>query len=260
MVMKNMFQQVKSPLVIVGIILGAALLILTISWYKRSATLYSVDPVQPKIDESLTRAPSPVTTTSSNEFPNAITPAPQITKSSDSMRWESTFAFPYYLSWRDPGQRGVYPITWTLTKITLGEEAVPPDPAIQYTDTNQFWKKQSGEKYRVGELVNAMTFYFKMTSEDSPPFSGSTPTITLRRVLDEEGNMASPVTTWIYFSEVGSIGLRPNETYYDKPVVFSVPKGETEFLFTTGGTTNIFFFVKAMPDGTVKVEKVPTSE
>lgn len=99
-----------------------------------------------------------------------------------------------------------------------------------------------------------LTFYLKInTGRDA-----ACQEIALRRLIDEEGNLAPPENANGAFlqDEEGKCIAVPNAAFPDQKVVFAIPAAEQELLFTTGGQSNIFFSVTIRGDGTVDVHNI----
>ncbi|HVM77243.1 MAG TPA: hypothetical protein VMU07_03770 [Candidatus Paceibacterota bacterium] len=67
--------------------------------------------------------------------------------------------------------------------------------------------------------------------------------LNLRMLVDEEGNLAAPLTPQFTFPETDSCNGSPGATYTDQQVVFGVDPTAMPFFFTTGGASNIYFEV-----------------
>lgn len=153
-----------------------------------------------------------------------------------------------------------YPLTWTenadefaLTGVTLGEIDAMPDMINGST----------GQPYPNGAKVYALTLVLKISTGDSQMCLP----VNMRRVINEAGDLAQPNTAAYGFLDVRGGNIQdqlrcpaPNSVFDNQKVVFVVPQTDTQFTFTTGGSSNIFFFVSVQNDGTLKVEKAPTSE
>jgi hypothetical protein len=85
--------------------------------------------------------------------------------------------------------------------------------------------------------------------------------MNLRLIADEQGDLSPPVTSQFTFPDTGTCNGTPGETYAAQQVVFAVsdPTG-FPFLFTTGGTTNMFFEVAQNADGTLAVQLPPQAD
>lgn len=154
-----------------------------------------------------------------------------------------------------------YPVTWNeggadeldITGVTLGEMDAMPDIVNVST----------GQPYVQGTKLYALTLILKISTGNS----ASCLSVNMRRVISEEGDLAQPNTTSYDFPDVrgGNIQDRlrcpaPNSTFDNQKIIFVVTEADKEFTFTTGGQSNVFFFVTVQADGTLKVEKAPTSE
>ena len=84
--------------------------------------------------------------------------------------------------------------------------------------------------------------------------------INILRLVDEAGNFAPPITKEFSFPDSGSCNGTAGTTYENQEVAFGIRLDETPFTFTTGGTSNIFFFVHVSNKGEISIENAPTSE
>lgn len=84
--------------------------------------------------------------------------------------------------------------------------------------------------------------------------------LNMRRLVDEGGNFAPPVTKEFSFPDSGSCKGAPGTTYENQEVVFGIRLDEAPFTFTTGGASNIFFLVHVSDKGELSLEKAPESE
>lgn len=99
-----------------------------------------------------------------------------------------------------------------------------------------------------------LTFYLKInTGRDA-----ACQEIALRRLVDEEGTLAPPEKVNAAFLQdgEGKCVAVPNAAFPDQKVLFVIPSAEREFLFTTGGQSNIFFSVTVRDDGAVEVHDI----
>lgn len=81
--------------------------------------------------------------------------------------------------------------------------------------------------------------------------------ITLRRVVDETGSSVPPNTPSLFLPQSGGQILPEGTILYDnQKVIFFIPAGETEFLFSAGEeNAKIYFIVQVLPNGTLKILK-----
>ncbi len=140
-------------------------------------------------------------------------------------KFEATSAFSY-----------PYPVAWSEGKTEFSVTGA----ALVPTSTT------------AGEAMYALTFSLKITNRSAV---GVAAQLGIRRIANEQGDLAAPSETQFYFSDRDGNGIQPNATESDVPVTFLVPASDKQFEFTTGGASNIFFSVTAQDDGTIKVEK-----
>jgi hypothetical protein len=156
-----------------------------------------------------------------------------------------------------------YPVTWTeggdefdLVGVTLGHMAVTPDMVNG---------SMGGQPYPSGTKIYALTLVLKISTGNSQMCLP----VNMRVVISEAGDLGLPDTTSYDFPDVRGPQVKgycpaPNSTFYNQKVVFRasqmMPPTTMQFLLTTGGSSNVFFFVTPQSDGTIKVEKAPTSE
>lgn len=146
------------------------------------------------------------------------------------------FAYPYPLTWTEGG------VTYSLTGITLGDV-----PATKYVN------KDALSFYTEGEPVHAIVLYVKLRTDEN----GGNADMTMRRVINEEGDMVAPNMNQFYLPESSGAAMRENTTQTDQPIYFLVGSGGQEFIFTTGGTSNKFFTVRVLPNRTLSIEVEP---
>ncbi len=79
--------------------------------------------------------------------------------------------------------------------------------------------------------------------------------MNLRRLVNEEGDLAEPITRQFVFRDTGGCLTRANATYYQS-VDFAVPAQEKSFTITTGGASNIFFSVSVTGDNKLQLENI----
>ncbi len=187
--------------------------------------------------ESAPAANAPQTASSTTQVVTS-TPAQAATSSVKS----AYFAYPYPVSWTEDE------VNFSLMGVTLGERMVGNLPVFNAS---------SGAYRKADEVVDALTLYLKISN---PTNDYKDVGLTIRRLLNEEGDMTPPDTLQFQFSTSGGAQLGPQESYDNQEVVFVVSEDDTQFTLTTGGNSNIFFFVTVEDDGTLKVEKAPTSE
>jgi hypothetical protein len=158
----------------------------------------------------------------------------------------SYFSYPYPLAWNEGADK------FDLTGATLGEIGA----------TGDIMNASTGQPYPAGAKIYALTLILKISTGAN---SASCLPINMRRVVNEEGDLAQPDTTSYDFPDVRGGSLRgycpaPNSIFDNQKIIFAVSGDERQYTLTTGNGTNIFFFVTAEDDGTLKIEKAPTSE
>lgn len=84
--------------------------------------------------------------------------------------------------------------------------------------------------------------------------------INIRRLVDEAGNFAPPAAKEFSFPDSGNCNGTAGTTYENQEIVFSIRPDETPLTFTTGGRSNIFFFVHISESGEISIERAPESE
>lgn len=67
--------------------------------------------------------------------------------------------------------------------------------------------------------------------------------MNLRRIADESGTLQPPTPSLFSFPDSGTCEGSPHTTYTNQPFNFDVGQAQLPLLFTTGGTSNIFFEV-----------------
>jgi hypothetical protein len=116
----------------------------------------------------------------------------------------------------------------------------------------------AGRAYPAGSEVYALTLHLKISNNLT--YGQASVPMNLRRLLNEEGDLAAPSMKQFVFPGTGGSGINSNITLSDQKVVFVVPETDKEFIITTGGSSGIFFSVTVQSDGSIKVNKEPTSE
>jgi hypothetical protein len=100
-----------------------------------------------------------------------------------------------------------------------------------------------------------MTFYFKITNTNAfytEAACSQFPANAVRWVPNESGDMIEPSSSKSY-----GCGLPANVTRgKNEEVYFDVNGGSSPYTFTTGGASNIFFFVNILPGGTINIENI----
>jgi hypothetical protein len=83
--------------------------------------------------------------------------------------------------------------------------------------------------------------------------------LNVKMLIDEQGDLASPITPQFTFPETNSCEGAPGATYTDQQAIFNVDLTAFPLFFTTGGASNIFFQVATTTDGGVSVTTQNTS-
>ncbi len=197
--------------------------------------------VRGRVVENITveRQPAPPAAATSSES------AATSTASIQPPQHSSYFSYPYPLTWDEGADR------LDLTGVTLGELQATPD----IVDVG------AGRPYPDGAKIYALTLILKISTGNSQMCLP----LNMRRVINEFGDLAQPNTTTYDFPDVRGPQVKgycpsPNSTFDNQKVIFAVDGAEKQYALTTGGRSNTFFFITVQDDGTLKVEKAPTSE
>jgi hypothetical protein len=83
--------------------------------------------------------------------------------------------------------------------------------------------------------------------------------LNLRLVADEAGDLDPPTPTAFSFPDSGNCNAAPNETYGNQTTTFTVDPTALPLLFTTGGSSNIFFEVATTTGDGLSVDFPGTS-
>ncbi|GEM_PF-4596761 len=153
----------------------------------------------------------------------------------------STFAYPYPVVWKEGS------VELSVTGAFWGTILATPD----FIDG-------TGKPYAASSTINALVLYLKVSNLAT--FERVSVPMNISRVADEQGNLKPPATRAFTFLKAGGDNINAKTTYLNQKVVFVVPEGEKSFVFTTGGSANIFFAVMVGDDGTIKAQEEPTSE
>lgn len=172
------------------------------------------------------------------------------TQGAEEMAVLSTnFSYPYPISWHAGGEAGAI---FSLTGLVLGNIAAPPNTIKSYEVGN----------YETGENIYALVLIVKIKMDDNKDKWGRNPTapITIKRVINEEGDMLSPNTKQFFFPGTGGMSSPPSASYLDQKIIFVVPKEEREFYIQTLGdkNTDAVFKVYISNDNELKVEPPAT--
>lgn len=98
-------------------------------------------------------------------------------------------------------------------------------------------KSEGWGNYQENEVIYSVTLFLTI---DNRTFKQISVPLNVRRIIDETGRMALPNTQQFMFTSTGGLAITPGSAF-EQEVVFVVPEKQTEFLFTTGGQSNIHF-------------------
>lgn len=184
-------------------------------------------------------SPSPQSSSSPDATPsvNASAQPTSETRSSASI----SFSHPYPVSWQD------YGINYSITSVSIGSLQIP-SAALP-----QVYSKAGGGYYEPGEWVYALAIDLKIQNDSA----AICPQMTMRRLINEEGDFVAPLNRQFYFSGHGGCQLSAQITETQK-IFFAVSESEREFTFTTGGRANIFFTSVREGKQGLRLEKIST--
>lgn len=170
--------------------------------------------------------------------PVVITP-PSLEKIERSI----TFSSPHAISWEEP------PFRYAVTGVSVGTFTVSKGSMITVSGTEK--------KYVPGEKVPALEITIKVTNRGSSP---TCPAMNLRNVINEEGDLGTPLNRQFLFSS-GSCVLNAlsSETQQIIFALESIPSLESipkQFTIYTDGTSQIFFSIITEGAKGLRVEKV----
>ena len=174
------------------------------------------------------------------QLQQTATTSPEANTTTTPFVIKKTYDAPYPLVWREPGA------TFSLTGISLGDLTVPAD--------NIWYQPPDAGPYGAGTILHGIILWVQITMDNTP---GAYANQTLRRITNEQGNMAYPNATRFMVPGTGVAGA-DGTTYKDQQIVFVLSPNETLFTFTTGGTSNIYFQVQVNPDNTLELIKTET--
>jgi len=83
--------------------------------------------------------------------------------------------------------------------------------------------------------------------------------LNIRLLVNEQGDLAPPVTPQFTFPESGACEGAPGATYTDQQVVFDVDPTISPLFFTTGGASNVFFQISTTTYGGLNVSVLQKS-
>lgn len=170
---------------------------------------------------------------------NTATTTPQASSSpSTETAWASRASFdtPYPVSWTE-NWSGTASTQFSLTGISVGTTTIS-GPGV--TKTGTIYATQL--TFKANNIVRQ--------SQCAPLY--------VRRVLNEEGDIGAPIESTWRPSQSLTACVSENQTYSGVNVTFEIDPSEKEFLFTTGGNSNVYFQVYLLPDGKISVEVPPT--
>lgn len=125
-------------------------------------------------------------------------------------------------------------IKYTLTRVDFGDFI---------TGSSHFLYNPYAEAYYYpGNTVHSIVLTFKMNAGGTVGFCAP---LNIRRI-DSSGDKVSPDIAQFYFKG-GTCLTTPGDTYYNMPIVFTTPPGQSDFFFETNGDANglNYFEVKA---------------
>lgn len=172
-------------------------------------------------------------------------------KSNSQIIYSSSFSYPYPVSWEEENAE------FSITGAELGYITVPPqgDPIKNPIQT---LFRADGGAYKEGERFYGLTFYLRIDAKKSEPIIPP-----MRRIIDELGGLAAPASRFIIFSDqplIFGFIATANTTYLNRKLIFEISENwrqeGDEFLFTTGGTSNIFFTVKPLLNKDLKISAI----
>jgi|SRR3989344_60026 len=162
----------------------------------------------------------------------------------NSLLKQVKFEKPYSITWQDSGAglslTGVSLGEMTINSISVKKAGANPDPASPY--------------YKVGDKIYALVMDLHIRSQ----VASTCVPMNIRRLLNEEGDVARPNTTQYIFSTSGGCTIYPSEPS-DQQVIFVVDPSDKEFVILTGDSSNTSFTVKLLDNNSLKIEKTGTS-
>ncbi len=94
-----------------------------------------------------------------------------------------------------------------------------------------------------------MTFTLTVQTGQSPECVP----LNLRLVADEQGDLEPPNPASFAFPDSGNCNGAPNQTFANQTTTFTVDPTAIPLLFTTGGSSNIFFEIATSSDNGLNV-------
>ncbi len=155
----------------------------------------------------------------------------------------------YSISWEDSAHiisssHSQPPITARTKLSLLHVQRIP----LTFTEGIS---ERSGLTLTFGALVSTLSSSTEKICDWKIP-------IGLRRVADEAGTLVAPQSAYFTPEQNTKLCIEPQKPLLlEKKVIFPIPESESEFLFTTGEPTNVFFTVKVSATGTIQVERAP---
>jgi len=102
---------------------------------------------------------------------------------------------------------------------------------------------------------DAMTFTLTVQTGGAPECVP----LNLRLVADEQGDLAPPNPVSFSFPDSGNCNGAPNQTYTNQTTTFAIDPTALPLLFTTGGSSNIFFEVATTTGNGLSIDFPGTS-
>jgi hypothetical protein len=151
---------------------------------------------------------------------------------------------PYSIQWHTGGPAGA---TFTLLGVSLGKVPAPSFSA----------DGPRADRVPPGQPMYALTLHLKIRMDDAQDQWGQNPTarLTLRRILNDEGDAVAPYNPQIFLPDSGGSSGLPACTY-THDILFRVPENDREFLIATRADSKLVFRVSFSANGGAKVEKV----
>lgn len=159
--------------------------------------------------------------------------------------WETNFG-ESPLSYEDPGLPSTFPkdvvVKVALTSVRLGKYVLSK-PVMIFLNTY-------GRMGQVGEEFFGLTLKFKAIVPGTRCYINP----LFRRFFSDTGDLKFPTIDQLSFQSCVT------DATLDAEVMFAVSESDREFIITNGGLTPIFFKLTALPDHTIKFEKIETPE
>lgn len=153
---------------------------------------------------------------------------------------ETKYKEPYSITWEDEYAR------LAITEISLGQRKL--EVGVLDLDTDSIYTTN----YKPGTVVNGLVFKISITTKNNE--EAECIGMNLKRI-SEGGDILRANTRQFRFPDTNGCGAFPNTTYNSQEVLFVVPEGEKEFLFTTGTTPLSVFKVGIGEGGQIIITK-----